>query len=203
MRSYIMELLGTFLLTFVIVFSGEPTIVGLLFMGLIYLGIHISGAHYNPAVTTAAFVRGKISMQDGMMYVALQLLGAIVAMGLYARITATVWGADLMPADAFIGTGMEALLSAVLVMIILTVCMSSRYRGSMVHGLVAGFGLVALVGLGGLMNPAVAGGAMIVGQLLGAGALSDLNSVVTYLVGPLVGGIGAAFMYQYLNPDER
>lgn len=203
MRSYVMELLGTFLLTFVVAFSGEPTVVGLFFMALIYLGIHISGAHYNPAVTTAALVRGKISLQHCVTYIALQVAGASIALGLYARVTASTWGADLMPADMVVGTGMEALLTAMLALVILTVGMGSRYRGGMVHGLVIGFTMVALVGLGGLMNPAIAGGAMVISQFLATPVLNDINSLVTYIVGPLVGGAGAAFLYQYLNPDDR
>lgn len=203
MRSYIVELLGTFLLTLVIAFSGEPPVVGLLFIGLVYLGIHISGAHYNPAVTLAAFIRGKLSVQHCVMYVSMQILGAAVAMMAYGRVTATTWGSDLTPADLAISVSLEVLLTAILVITILTVGMSARYRGSMVHGLIIGFVLIALVGLNGLMNPAVAVGALLVGQLFATPVLSDINSVATYVGAPLLGSVCATYLYQFLNPDER
>src|ERR1700722_4311297 len=155
MRAYVMELLGTFLLASVIVFYGEPPTVGLFFMALIYLGLHISGAHYNPAVTTVALMRGKMTLQTGFTYMALQLLGASVALSLYFLATGATWGADLMSANVSIAVVMEGLLTALLCWVIVTLAMGSRYRGGMVHGLVIGLTMVALVGLGGLMNPAI------------------------------------------------
>jgi MIP family channel proteins len=40
---------------------------------------HISGGHYNPAVTIALFIGGKIGLVKGAAYVIAQLLGATVA----------------------------------------------------------------------------------------------------------------------------
>src|SRR5689334_20353177 len=99
MRSYVMELIGTFLLTFVIIFSAEPTVVGLFFMSLIYVGIHISGAFYNPAMTVAAFIRGKLSLHKAGIYMAMQFAGAAAALTLYVRIMAFTWGNDIISPD--------------------------------------------------------------------------------------------------------
>ena len=38
-----------------------PLAAGAILMVMIYAGGHISGGHYNPAVTMAALVRGRIS----------------------------------------------------------------------------------------------------------------------------------------------
>ncbi len=203
MRAYVMELLGTFLLTFFIAFSGEPTVVGLVLMALVYLGIHISGAHYNPAVTAAAFVRGKIALQQGLIYMAVQVAGASLAFWVHNMVTANMWGGDLIPVDAPIAFGMELLLSGILCLVILTVGMGSRYRGGMVHGLVIGFTFVALVGMGGVMNPAIVAGALLEGSLIGIPVLQDMPSLVAYMGAPLVAGVGSAYLYQYLNPDDR
>mgnify|MGYP003455046277 CR=1 FL=1 len=204
MRAYVMELLGTFLLTFFIAFSGEPTVVGLVLMALVYLGIHISGAHYNPAVTTAAFVRGKIDLQRGLTYVGMQFAGASAAFWVYNMVTGNMWGGDLMPSDApAVAFGMEVLLTSILCLVILTVGMGSRYRGGMVHGLVIGFTFVALVGIGGVMNPAIAAGAILEGSLIGMPVLQDIPSLFSYIVAPLVAAVGSAYLYQYLNPDDR
>src|SRR5579862_9274569 len=203
MRAYVMELLGTFLLTFFIAFSGEPTVVGLVLMALIYLGIHISGAHYNPAVTTAALVRGKIDAQRGAIYMALQLAGASVAFWVHNLVTGTMWGGDLTPAQTSVAFGMEVLLTMVLCLVILTVAMGSRYRGGMVHGLVIGFTFVALVGMGGVMNPAISLGALVEGTLIGVPVMQDMQSLLSYVVAPVVAGVASAYLYQYLNPDDR
>merc|ERR1719313_869455 len=45
---------------------------------MVYAGGHCSGAHYNPAVTLAIFVRGKVLPHEGFFYVLAQVFGALV-----------------------------------------------------------------------------------------------------------------------------
>src|SRR5580704_3241391 len=65
-RKYTVEFIGTFFLTFVVavsVLSGSvftPLAAGATLMVMIYAGGHISGGHFNPAVTLAVLVRGRI-----------------------------------------------------------------------------------------------------------------------------------------------
>ena len=67
-RKYAVEAIGAFFLTFVVavsVLSGSvftPLAAGAALMVMIYAGGHISGGHYNPAVTLAALVRGRIGI---------------------------------------------------------------------------------------------------------------------------------------------
>jgi aquaporin Z len=62
-RKVITEFIGTFALVFTIVCSVllkqslAPLAIGCALMASVYAGGHISGAHYNPAVSLAAFVR--------------------------------------------------------------------------------------------------------------------------------------------------
>src|SRR5262249_37677941 len=68
------EAIGTMFLVFTIgcaVRSGSPLAplaIGAVLMAMIYAGGHISGAHYNPAVTVAALVRGRIAIREAAGY---------------------------------------------------------------------------------------------------------------------------------------
>lgn len=44
-----------------------------------YMGGHVSGAHYNPAITRAIWMCGKLSAGDVVPHWIAQLLGAIPA----------------------------------------------------------------------------------------------------------------------------
>ena len=48
--------------------AGDPLAIGAVLMVMIYAGGHISGAHYNPAVTIAVLIRGKISTGEAMAF---------------------------------------------------------------------------------------------------------------------------------------
>ena len=66
MKNYLTEFVGTFFLVLTIgltAVSGTPMAplaIGSVLMVMVYLGGHVSGAHYNPAVTLAIFLRGKL-----------------------------------------------------------------------------------------------------------------------------------------------
>src|SRR5579871_6637688 len=84
-RKYAVEFIGAFFLTFVVGMSAlsgsvfTPLAAGATLMVMIYAGGHISGGHYNPAVTLAALVRGRIGIRDAVGYWIAQCLGAAAA----------------------------------------------------------------------------------------------------------------------------
>jgi glycerol uptake facilitator-like aquaporin len=67
MRRYVTEFIGTFGLVFTVgcaVMTGSPLVplaIGAALMVFVYAGGHISGGHYNPAVSLAACVRGRLT----------------------------------------------------------------------------------------------------------------------------------------------
>jgi MIP family channel proteins len=97
--TWIRPLLAEFIGPFALVFVGAGSILlaitqgygdgGTLVMVALAHGLaiglmvaaagHISGGHYNPAVTIALFIGGKIGLVKGAAYVIAQLLGATVA----------------------------------------------------------------------------------------------------------------------------
>ena len=89
MRKYITEFIGTFALVLTIgcvvlgKFSPAPLAIGGALAALVFAGGNISGAHYNPAVTLAVFLRGRLRSTDVLPYFGAQivggLLGAVVA----------------------------------------------------------------------------------------------------------------------------
>src|SRR5215469_5722553 len=85
MRKYVTEFIGTFGLVFtfgcaVLTHSGlAPLAIGGVLMVLVYAGGHISGGHYNPAVSLAAYVRGRLSQPDLVRYWVAQLVAALIA----------------------------------------------------------------------------------------------------------------------------
>ncbi|KAJ3333914.1 hypothetical protein HDU76_001395 [Blyttiomyces sp. JEL0837] len=48
-------------------------------IALIYSFADVSGAHFNPAVTFATIVTGKVSLRKGLMFIGIQLLASILA----------------------------------------------------------------------------------------------------------------------------
>lgn len=92
MGKYIIEFIGTFFLVFIIALTTSdpqiwagggtpfaPIAIGCGLMVMVYMGGHISGAHYNPAVTLAVWMTKKIESKDAITYMAVQILGAIIA----------------------------------------------------------------------------------------------------------------------------
>ena len=69
-RKLTVEFIGTFFLVFTIGMAVAtagalaPLAIGAVLMVMVFAGGHISGAHYNPAVSTAVFVRGKITSNE-------------------------------------------------------------------------------------------------------------------------------------------
>ena len=70
MNKFIVEFIGTFFLVQAVGYAALTKsalgafAVGLMLMVMVYAGGHISGAHYNPAVTLAVWLRGKLPKSD-------------------------------------------------------------------------------------------------------------------------------------------
>ncbi|MEJ1971385.1 MAG: aquaporin [Lacunisphaera sp.] len=85
MKKYLVEFIGTFFLVFTVgmsVRSGAalaPIAIGASLMVMIFAGGHVSGAHFNPAVSLAVFIRGKLEAKDFIPYWIAQLAAGAVA----------------------------------------------------------------------------------------------------------------------------
>lgn len=174
-------------------------------MVMVYMGGHVSGGHYNPAVTLAVWIRGKIEAKDALAYWVSQLLGGIVA-GLlcYILIGKVVSPAPGAGVEAWKAILVEILFTFALASVVLNVATTEKLKGNHIYGLAIGFTLMtgAFSGgpiSGGAYNPAVALGTELVDALIGGSAI---NNILTYLVGPFAGGALAAYVFRYLNYEE-
>jgi aquaporin Z len=202
MQKYVVELAGTFLLALAISMSANPFAIGLMLMALIYAGGHVSGGHFNPAVSFGAFMRGKLSIEDLMWYFGSQLLGAVLGLWVFGYITEVMFSPDspVQIMDSIVPLGIEAVMSALFVLVFLTVVYHERYRTHAIQGVAIGLTLVAALSTAtfGILNPAVAGAALV-WNLLQGGTFMGIAPILVFVLGPILGGAAAAASYGYLN----
>lgn len=80
---YVAEFIGTFIFISAIALSkGQPWVVGLSLAVVVFMFAGYGSGHVNPAVTLFTIVDGKKQWQEGMGFIAAQLLGAALAFGL-------------------------------------------------------------------------------------------------------------------------
>ena len=205
MRRYLTEFIGTFFLVFTIgltVTAGSPMAplaIGSSLMIMVYMGGHVSGGHYNPAVSLALLLRGKMaSIGEFVGYVVSQVAGAIVAaLTTYVIVGQTLKVAPAASASTLGALVVEILFTFALALVVLNVAASAKTQGNSFYGLAIGFAIVvgAFAGgpiSGGAFNPAVGTGPILVDAMVGGGSLSHLW---LYLVGPFLGGALAAGVF--------
>ncbi len=205
MKEYAMEFLGAMFLVLAIALTGNPLAIGMMLMAMVYIGGHVSGAHYNPAVTIAVWMRGKLNQSKIFGYILAQVIGAFAA----AYIVYQLSGKSFLPSPAsgipiWNSVLVEMLFTFILCSVVLAVATSKKLEGNYIYGLAIGMALAAGAYAGGSIsggayNPAVALGPMIFGLLVGA---YGFNNLVIYLVGPFAGGILAALLFKYFNPKD-
>jgi aquaporin Z len=208
-RKYAVELIGTFFLVFTVgasVIAGSafaPLAIGAVIMVMVYAGGHVSGGHYNPAITMAALVRGRVGVRDAVGYWVAQLVGGLIAA------LVVDWVVQRAPTTPQTLSG-HALIAAVVVellftfalcYVVLNVATSKDTTNNSFYGLAIGFTVVAgAIAVGGIsgaaFNPAVALG----GAALG---LFTWPTMWVYLVVELVGGAAAGLAFLALNPGDR
>lgn len=199
------EFIGTFFLVFTIgltTIAGTdlaPLAIGSALMVMVYMGGHISGAHYNPAVSLAVVIRGKIESGEAVRYMVTQIFAAAVA----AEFVNLIAGSTFAPAPgpdvgALAALTSEILFTFALALVVLHVATSPKTEGNSYYGLAIGFtvmvGAFAVGGIsGGAFNPAVGLGPIIVDAVMGDGGFAN---AWLYIVGPGIGGALAAVVYK-------
>lgn len=212
LRKLVTEVVGTMFLAAAIGFAVTQNVelaaltIGFALMVVVYAGGAISGAHYNPAVTLALWVRGACKGSEVLPYIVAQLIGAalgwLIVFVSFGQGFGPQMGAQVPPMQ---GIWLEAVFTFLLVFTILNVAASKRTAGNSYFGLAIGMAVfvgATIIGpvTGGALNPAIGLSPNLMNMLFGQGELGD---VWVYLIGPTLGAAIAAFLFNFLNPDDR
>src|ERR1044072_5544360 len=208
MKKYIAEFIGTFFLVLTIgctVIGGglgviPPLAIGAALMVMIYAGGHISGAHYNPAVTLAVLIRGKVNVADVVPYILAQLAGAALATVGVKFLRAGVAVSRMVPN---VGPALlaEFLFTFALAYVVLNAATAEGTSGNSFYGLAIGMtvmtGAFAVGDIsGGAFNPAVALGISMLG-------LSSWENIWIYLAANFSAAVFAAIIFNLINPPAQ
>jgi aquaporin Z len=206
-RKLVVEFVGMFLFVFTVGMATNeagagalaPLAIGSVLMVLVFASGHVSGGHFNPAVSTAVFLRGRMAANELAAYVLTHLVAAVIA-GFVVRY---VGGRQVHAEVASAGKMLiaEFLFTFALVWVVLHVATARGTDGNSFYGLAIGFtvvaGAFAVGGIsGGAFNPAVALGAMVTG-------LFEWSNIWIYLLADFLGAAAAAYAFLYVLPAEK
>jgi aquaporin Z len=209
-RRYLAEFIGTTL--FVTAIFGAvltqsdlaPLGIGAALIALVYAGGHLSGAHFNPAVSVAVLIRGRLPLADLAPYVAAQLLGALAAyllsLGMFGdQLNTLPSGLDL---DGVVGAAFlsELVFTFALAWVVLNVATSRDHPVNSFYGLAIGLlvmtGAIAVGSISGAaFNPAVVFALTVAGVL-------QWQWIWLYLLAQLLGAGLAGMAFRALEPAE-
>ena len=174
----------------------------------------VSGAHVNPAVTIGLASIRRFPWDEVPAYVAGQVLGAIVGAAailiVFGKPAATIGhlGGPALAANTSLLQGLlaEGLGAAILVLAIVATAVDTRAPAGWA-GLSIGMALAVVImfigpATGATVNPARAFGPDLVDVFFGV-SINWAAYIVCYLVGPILGGIGAVYLYAYVAKLPR
>jgi aquaporin NIP len=196
MRKLAAEFLGTFALVFAgtgaiiinDVQSGTVTHVGIV-LAMIYAVGDVSGAHLNPAVTLGFLAARRLPTRWAAPYILSQCLGALVASGLLhllfpGHLTLGATSPAGPAAQSFV---LEAVMTAILMLVILSVSVGSKEKGTM-----AGIAVGAVIALEALFGGPISGASMNPARSLAPALVAlQLGSLWLYLTAPVLGAAAA------------
>ena len=213
LKKYIVEFIGTFFLVLTICMTSyskvsadlQPLAVGSMLMVLIYSMGYLSGAQFNPAISLAIYLRGRINLKEMGFYWIAQILGAVAAAMITAVLISAKPPVGLIASTPQFFSMIPALIAEVLgsfalTWVILTVATSKALDGNNFYGLAIGFTVTALMYTlgsvsGSAFNPVVAIASCIA-------HLSTWNNLWIYMVGGLGGAVLGTIAFKYISGDE-
>ena len=200
-KRYIAEIIGTFALVFagtgaivindlsggVVSHVGIALTFGLIVMTMIYTVGDISGAHLNPAVTLGFVAARRMQATEGARYIGSQLVGAILA-SIVLRLlfpSHPTLGMTLPAGSALQSFVLELLLTAILMLVILSVSVGAKEKG-----ITAGIAIGGVIALEAMFAGPICGASMNPARSLGPALVTaNFTSLWIYLAAPVAGAL--------------
>eukprot|EP00592_Proboscia_alata_P006752 CAMPEP_0194356368 /NCGR_PEP_ID=MMETSP0174-20130528/4036_1 /TAXON_ID=216777 /ORGANISM="Proboscia alata, Strain PI-D3" /LENGTH=305 /DNA_ID=CAMNT_0039125931 /DNA_START=84 /DNA_END=1001 /DNA_ORIENTATION=- len=201
------EFYGAMMLVLVITLTAgrselAPLAIGSILMVMVFTYGHLSGGHFNPAVSFAVMMRGKLTPLRWVFYAIAQVIGGLCGAALGDHILPDgVDGPIPSYPDNELGSAFAAefFFSFALCTTVLNTATTVSVGQNSFYGLAIGFTVLAgaiTVGdiSGAVFNPAVGTGLLVI-----AGEWSD---IWFYWLAPMFGGFVAGVMFHLVNSDE-
>ena len=171
MKRLFAEFLGTFILIFAgtgaivtdqatggsLGHTGVSLVFGLVVLAMIHTFGDVSGAHLNPAVTVGFAAAGRFSWKEVPSYATAQLAGAFAA-SLVVKLlfpNSSSLGATLPAGSAMQSFILEVILTAILMLVILSVSTGAKEKG-----ITAGIAIGAVIAVEALFAGPISGASM-------------------------------------------
>ena len=210
-RALVAEFIGTFTLIFIGAgagaISGDLLTVafahGLVVLTFAYAFGHISGTHVNPAVTIGLWAGKQVDTITAVSYVVVQLVGGILGA---LMLSIVLGGSDSGLGATVLADGVSP-VQGVIVETILTFLLVNAIYNTAVNGkagnaapVAIGLTLALAIMMGGPLTGASLNPARTLGPAIIAGNFAD---IWLYFVGPILGGVLAALLYNnLLKPQD-
>lgn len=212
--KYLVEIVGTFILVYAICsvatlysglgqlgWVGIGLVQGLVLTAIVYAIGYRSGAMVNPAVTIGLLVARKMGGKEAALYIACQILGAVIA----AAVVYSMFGSDMaasitLPTDGNVIRALilETVMTFTLVYVVLTTTTSKNFKIAPLAGVAIGFTLGFNVILGGSISGASLNPARSFAPAL---IIGNFDYQWIYWIAPILGGLIAAGVYGGLHKD--
>ncbi len=221
-QRYLAELIGTFAIVFAacgavisnsasgsaVTLMGIALVPGLMVLAMIYTLGPISAAHFNPAVTLAFALVRRFSWKHVLPYIAAQVAGALLASGLHGLLYGHAvalrvsYGAHIPATGVSFGSalGFEVIYGFFLMLVIMAVATDKRVSGP-VPAIAIGLTVAMAILLGGPISGASMNPVRSFAPAVFAGGAA-WAALPIYLIGPIVGAVLAAFIYEALRDGE-
>ncbi len=224
-QKLIVEALGAFALCFfsigaVVLTQGEDIVAigiatGLAIGVMVAAAGHISGGHYNPAVTVGMLATRRISPIDGAAYIVAQMVGAVLGAGAITlayldvdrnrvnlglpTVGTSIVADPAVDLTATNALAMEVILTFFLVLVIFGSAVDKRSIGRWVAPLAIGI----TIAIGNMAGVAASGAAMNPIRWFGPAVIQqDWANAWVWIVGPIIGGLVAALLYDLFLMDK-
>ncbi len=180
---------------------------GIPIMVMVYVFGHISGTNINPAISIALWATKNLPTKDMIAYIIAQLIGA--AIGSLAVVA--VWGTrsvdvGLGATTMFPGVSYgqailsETICTFLLMIAVMATALDKRTPQGWAGLVIGAAATIALVVegnvTGGSLNPARTFGPYLVDVLMGGA--NNWSQFPIYVIGPVLGALIAAFLYNYI-----